>query len=270
MLWASKRPSKTRSVLNLIIFLRANQKETSYQLYDDSTVSKYAWLKRNECSVESANMCSYQVWLTSGGTFYHYINVIEFKFLWGLGPNEFCRRWQVFLTEVRSLDTFITLGVHNIHLVEIESSAGNRQTNAFGTLHMLLWRKGDEVKSKVFYDIPSAIEDVMCDCNGKHEGGDGSQAHTVLSLLELSPNSGLLPPGCRDIELPCGSQSLLVRNAYKEMNKILQSMNEEYQERFSTLTDFNGIPGRITPSGRRDRKFYMSPWSWEEVVSAAG
>ena len=122
MLWTSKRSSKTRSVLSLIIFLRANQRETSYQLYDDSALSKYAWLKLNECSVESANMRSYQVWLTSGRTFYHYINVIQ-------SNSSFCGSWALTSSAVDSKDSSLRSGlwallsplVFNIHLVEIES-----------------------------------------------------------------------------------------------------------------------------------------------------
>ena len=78
--------------------------------------------------------------------------------------------------------------------------------------------------------------------SGEHERVGGSQVH--LSLKALSQKPGLIPQECLGIDLlPCSSLSLLVRNAYTEMDNILELMNEEYQKRLPPLEDLNFIPG---------------------------
>ena len=81
--------------------------------------------------------------------------------------------------------------------------------------------------------------------SGEHERVGGSQVYLSLTEL-LSQKPGLIPQELLGINLlPCSSLSLLVRNAYTEMDNILDLMNEEYQKRLPPLTDLNFIPGVV-------------------------
>ena len=81
-------------------------------------------------------------------------------------------------------------------------------------------------------DVAMSGDVEMSDGN-RVRGGGVSQNYTLLSLRQITSESRVLP---------CGSSVLLVRNAYKDMDEILEGYYKAYEKK-QNVSHRGEIPG---------------------------
>ena len=99
-----------------------------------------------------------------------------------------------------------------------------KKRRSFELLHKLLWRTGDQSNTQIFSDTKAILAQ-------KYQVPvAGDTYYTILSLDPLLQTYFQNIPAAADSLLPCGGNSLLVRQAYKDMDKALDLHGIHHQK----------------------------------------